>query len=561
MGLCSILRVEATYAGARVYSVSGPMAPESMQLTGVLLDRRDLGVGLCVGLLAFAAYFVTLAPGLLPADVAEFQTLAVTLGYAHPTGYPVYLLLAKASTAIPLGDVPYRVNLLSAVMGATAVAGLYLLGRVLVGRRWVPLAGALALAASPTFWSQAIIAEVYTSGLVCMVGVLLGIALWQQTGHAGWLFAAACLGGVSLGVHATHSLMAPAAILLVLLTPQRRKANWAAAVGGAVLGAGITLAAFVAIDRAAGPTSYFQTVIGPSRSVWNLEPEDLDGLLDRVKLSMSAPQFRGLLFSQPPEVTRQKAVDYSVNLRREFPPLWLIAAGAGMVWLGRRNWRMTLLLVTAGATHLVFDLFYDMGGIHVLYLATYVPIAVFGTAGLALAADACGTLAERFRRCPSCPVAWDRVIAAVGVIVVICPMLWADAWGPDGRRTAWLPQEERDAMPVADCAKFHEEVRLLIDDLEDDAIVVTGWCTLYPYYYVAHIEQGRTGMVFIQNFPQKDHFELADSLLQYVEEVSPHRPVYFTEARKRATERFELRPVKRGGATLYRVGNPLAPKP
>ncbi|NQU20839.1 MAG: DUF2723 domain-containing protein, partial [Candidatus Nealsonbacteria bacterium] len=378
------------------------MAPESSQHTGGLLDRRDLGIGLCIGALALAAYVATLAPRLLSADAAEFQTLAVTLGYAHPTGYPVYLLAAKASTAIPLRDVPYRVNLLSAVMGAATVAGLYLLGRVLVDRRWVPLAGALALAASPTFWSQAIIAEVYTSGLVCMVGVLLGIALWQQTGRTGWLFAAACLGGVSLGVHVTHSLMAPAAILLVVFTPQRRKANWAAAVGGAGLGACITLAAFAVIDRAAGPTSYFHTVIGPSRSVWNLEPEDLDGFFDRVNLSMTAPQFQGLLGSQPPGVMQQKAVDYSVNLRREFPPLWLVAAGAGMVWLGRRNWRMTLLLVTAGATHLVFDLFYDMGGIHVLYLATYVPIAVFGVAGLALAADACGTLAERLRRRADC---------------------------------------------------------------------------------------------------------------------------------------------------------------
>ena len=537
--------------------------------TEEVLDRRDLGIGLCVGLLAFAAYFATLVPGLLPADVAEFQTLAVTLGYAHPTGYPVYLLMAKASTAIPVGtdlwsaDLPasYRVNLLSAVMGAVAVAGLYLLGRVLTGRRWVPLAGALALAASPTFWSQAIIAEVYTSGLVCMVGVLLGISIWQQTGRVCWLFAAACLGGVSLGVHATHSLTAPAAILLVALTPQPRKANWVAAVAGAVIGSGVTLAAFAVIDRSAGQTSYFQTVIGPSRSVWNLEPEDLDGFLDRVKLSMSAPQFRGLLCSQPPDVTRQKAVDYSVNLRREFPPLWLVAAGAGLIWLGRRNWRMTLLLVTAGATHLVFDLFYDMGGIHVLYLATYVPIAVGGVAGLALAADACGTLAERFRRPPSCPATWDRVIAAVGLIVVICPMLWADAWDPQGRRMAWVPPEERDTLGVEHSAEFHRQVRELIDDLEDDAVVVTGWCTLYPYYYVAHVEQRRTGMVFIQNFPQKDHLELADSLLQYVEEVSPHRPVYFTDRRQRAAERFELHPIQRGRETLYRVGKPLTPNP
>ena len=40
---------------------------------------------------AMVGYVPTLAPGLLRADSGEFQTLAVTLGYSHPTGYPVYL--------------------------------------------------------------------------------------------------------------------------------------------------------------------------------------------------------------------------------------------------------------------------------------------------------------------------------------------------------------------------------------------------------------------------------------------------------------------------------------
>ena len=53
--------------------------------------------------------------------------------------------------------------------GALAVVLTYLLCRVVIQRRWVPLAGALALAASPTFWSQAIIAEVYTCGIVVML--------------------------------------------------------------------------------------------------------------------------------------------------------------------------------------------------------------------------------------------------------------------------------------------------------------------------------------------------------------------------------------------------------
>ena len=68
-------------------------------------------------------YVRTLAPGLLRDDSAEFQTLAYTLGMTHPTGYPVYLLLAKLFTLlVPVRDIAYRVNLLSAVLAALALS-------------------------------------------------------------------------------------------------------------------------------------------------------------------------------------------------------------------------------------------------------------------------------------------------------------------------------------------------------------------------------------------------------------------------------------------------------
>ena len=90
-----------------------------------------------------AIYIRTLAPSLLLGDSAEFQTLAVTLGMTHPTGYPVYLLLGKLFTLLPVGTIPARVNLLSAVCGALALGLLYLLVIVLAGRRLAQLFGHL----------------------------------------------------------------------------------------------------------------------------------------------------------------------------------------------------------------------------------------------------------------------------------------------------------------------------------------------------------------------------------------------------------------------------------
>src|SRR5688572_6250461 len=97
--------------------------------------KHDIAVSVLLALGALALYVRTLAPTLLLGDSAEFQTLASTLGVAHPTGYPVYLLLGKLFTWLPTGSIAYRVNLLSASAAALGLALLYLLGRRLGCRR------------------------------------------------------------------------------------------------------------------------------------------------------------------------------------------------------------------------------------------------------------------------------------------------------------------------------------------------------------------------------------------------------------------------------------------
>ena len=79
------------------------------------LTRIDAALTFAAGIAAFALYLRTLAPTVLGFDSGEFQFVVPTLGLAHPTGYPLYLLLGKLFTALPVGDVAYRVNLFSAV--------------------------------------------------------------------------------------------------------------------------------------------------------------------------------------------------------------------------------------------------------------------------------------------------------------------------------------------------------------------------------------------------------------------------------------------------------------
>ncbi len=79
-------------------------------------------------LLAFLLYLRTLAPGLLGGDSGEFQFAAWLGGFAHPTGYPLYLLLGWLWThLLPLHDPAWRMNAFSALWGGVATGLVYLL--------------------------------------------------------------------------------------------------------------------------------------------------------------------------------------------------------------------------------------------------------------------------------------------------------------------------------------------------------------------------------------------------------------------------------------------------
>ncbi len=214
-------------------------------MTKRIFERARIGVPIVLFLIALTIYFLTLAPTITwrndGADGGDLITAVYTLGVAHPPGYPVYVMLGKLFTLLPVGDIAYRVNLMSAFFAAATVPLVYLttLGlcrslseRADIGARTSQIAAgaaALSFAFSPTFWSQATIAEVYTLNafLVALVSYLL--LKWrggrQQTAANGgnsttWLRLAAFTYGLSLGNHPSMLLLGPA--MLFLLVEGRR---------------------------------------------------------------------------------------------------------------------------------------------------------------------------------------------------------------------------------------------------------------------------------------------------------------------------------------------------
>lgn len=154
---------------------------------------------------AGALYAISCAPGALwqdsgliqvrvwRGDIEGFMGLAIS--------HPLFYLVAIATKAIPFGAFAQKVNLVSALAGAVAVANLYLLVRLWAGRDFPGIVAAVTLALSHTFWQHANIAETYTLWSALFVGELIVLLRYLRTGRAGYLYALGLLNGLAIAVH------------------------------------------------------------------------------------------------------------------------------------------------------------------------------------------------------------------------------------------------------------------------------------------------------------------------------------------------------------------------
>ncbi len=177
----------------------------------------------CVVLSAtLVLYGISSAPGTVWQDSGLYQyrvwhnDLEGLEGLA--LSHPLYHIVAIGAKHVPLGEFGRRVNLVSAGAAAFAVANLYLLMRLWLGRGFPALMAALTLAVSHTFWWHASLAETYTLWAALFLGELVVLLQYSRTRNVGYLYGLGLLNGLALAVHmlATIPLACYAVLLLVL---------------------------------------------------------------------------------------------------------------------------------------------------------------------------------------------------------------------------------------------------------------------------------------------------------------------------------------------------------
>ncbi len=284
---------------------------------------------------AAIVYVRTLLPGVSFGDWAEAQMIPARLGILHPTGYPLYTLLGKLSSLIPVESVAYRANLLSAV-AAAAVVGMVVLIAVRLGvRPLVAVGAALCLAVTGTLWQEATFSEM--NGLhVLLVALLLHRALvWRAERRDRDLLIGALLGGLCVSNHGLAITVVPLVFLFVLFDARREIAARPVVLvkAAGVFALGLLPYLYLPLRALAGPSEIYGRFL-----TW-------DGFFDHV----SGAQFRSDMHFTSVESVRAAlaamphVLEHVVSLSNV---VFIVVAVVGIaILLHRDRWFGLLLLV------------------------------------------------------------------------------------------------------------------------------------------------------------------------------------------------------------------------
>ena len=185
-------------------------------------------------LISFIVYFDTMAPSVSYWDCGEFIAVSYTLGVPHPPGSPLFLLLGRIASMMPISeDIAFRVNLLSPLVSAFAVLFLYFIIVQFVSH-WrgkinsntdaliafgAGIVGSLTFAFTDSHWFNAVEAEVYAFSTFFTAIVVWLALLWSEKadeqGNERYILIISYMIGLATGLHLLNLLTIPFVALLI----------------------------------------------------------------------------------------------------------------------------------------------------------------------------------------------------------------------------------------------------------------------------------------------------------------------------------------------------------
>jgi hypothetical protein len=366
---------------------------------------RHGSIASAAGLICLLVYLSTMCRTVSFIDSGELASVACLLGVAHPTGYPLFSILAHCFLWVPIpAEEILRLNIFSAVVVAVGVGVFY---HVLIAAqryaqatrrkssekskvegnklRVAAFISALIFGFSTTVWSQSVAIEVYGLHIVL---VLLTLKMFFDGSRMdvngsehipSSMLAAAFVLGLSFANHMTTVLVVPALLLLYL---QNFGFNRPAAVRLAklfpVFVLGVSLYLYLPLRARIQPPMNWGYAAEPERLLWH----------------MSGKQYRSWMFSSFDSAEKQLRYFFD-HFHAEYN--WVIIAVLlfGMWRCFKSSREVFWFLVVGFASCLFYSVNYDIHDIDSYFLLAYIVSGIFVFFGLYATVETASRSANR----------------------------------------------------------------------------------------------------------------------------------------------------------------------
>ncbi len=341
-----------------------------------IVKNKTYVAAITLWVIIFSVYLKTLAPTVGFIDSGELSTVALTLGIAHPTGYPLFTLLCKVFTMLPIsGDEIVRLNIFSALLTSTAavIFFFFIIELLKIFKKekkdsilTASFLSTLILAFSKTFWTQAVSIEVYSLHLLLISTVLFLFVKAINTNHKKMWIVFAFLVGLSFTNHLTTILLAPA-LLYWFFTEFGLNKNTFKKILYLIPPFFVGLSVYLYLPIRASQHPLMN---------WG-DPQTVE----KLWWHFTGKQFRVWMFSSS-EAARKQLNYFFENLSSEYHFIILIVAVVGFIVLlfnSRRIFVFTMLLFV---TCVSYAINYDIHDIDSYFLLAFISLAIFVSVGI-----------------------------------------------------------------------------------------------------------------------------------------------------------------------------------
>jgi hypothetical protein len=378
-----------------------------------------------VTILAFACYQATLLPGLDFGDTAAYQRAVGDWRLTPRQAYPLYYLVANLIHLVTGGDPAWSLNFTSAVLAALACGATVWLGAGLTGSVGAGLVSGLFLLGSYTFWSQAIIGEVYTLHVLVVTAVLVAALTYARQPTTGRLALVLGLYAIGFGNHLMMILLLPALAAYLTVSPGGGRILWSPR--------GLSIAAACAL---AGASLYLWN----AAYLWQVEdppPSLVDGLLT-FWFDVTKSDWRSSMVMAVHESALKRRVGlYWFDLVQQVGYVGVALALVGVLAL-LKVWRAALLVTLGYLVAFLFAYTYNVGDVHVFFLPSHHFVVLAAGAGVIALAGLAGAKSGSLKR----PVTTTAI--ALGVLYPAWRIY--DTWPAVDRHADMRPREWLDDL-------------------------------------------------------------------------------------------------------------------